>query len=172
MFWVDWEENFVLGGSTFKSLITKEQEKSCFPFYSNLVLSNFSCSNADNTLKWYRNDPLFWTCFVSVMKQCHFYVRWAVSSVMTRQNQIPTADGSRVTLALIPLWDMCNHTNGLVSLKCCFQNEYRTPHQKSFMGSKKLLQPIQFNHFYINSSMMFTVFSLVLQSSTGKTIFF
>lgn len=33
---------------------------------------------------------------------------------MTRQNQIPTEDGSRVTLALIPLWDMCNHTNGLV----------------------------------------------------------
>eukprot|EP00072_Mus_musculus_P043212 XP_006516147.3 PREDICTED: histone-lysine N-methyltransferase setd3 isoform X9 [Mus musculus] len=41
--------------------------------------------------------------------------RWAVSSVMTRQNQIPTEDGSRVTLALIPLWDMCNHTNGLLS---------------------------------------------------------
>lgn len=42
------------------------------------------------------------------------FSRWAVSSVMTRQNQIPTEDGSRVTLALIPLWDMCNHTNGLV----------------------------------------------------------
>ncbi|CAB1335481.1 unnamed protein product [Coregonus sp. 'balchen'] len=34
---------------------------------------------------------------------------------MTRQNQIPTEDGSRVTLALIPLWDMCNHTNGLIT---------------------------------------------------------
>nr|XP_020668561.1 histone-lysine N-methyltransferase setd3 isoform X2 [Pogona vitticeps] len=44
--------------------------------------------------------------------------RWAVSSVMTRQNQIPAEDGSRVTLALIPLWDMCNHTNGLPR-KCC-----------------------------------------------------
>ncbi|EMP30988.1 Histone-lysine N-methyltransferase setd3 [Chelonia mydas] len=41
--------------------------------------------------------------------------RWAVSSVMTRQNQIPTEDGSRVTLALIPLWDMCNHINGLIT---------------------------------------------------------
>ncbi|XP_007942800.2 actin-histidine N-methyltransferase [Orycteropus afer afer] len=41
--------------------------------------------------------------------------RWAVSSVMTRQNQIPTEDGSRVTLALIPLWDMCNHTDGLIT---------------------------------------------------------
>jgi hypothetical protein len=53
---------------------------------------------------------------------CLFYFilffcnRWAVSSVMTRQNQIPTEDGSRVTLALIPLWDMCNHTNGLVKI--------------------------------------------------------
>lgn len=46
------------------------------------------------------------------------YCRWAVSSVMTRQNQIPTEDGSRVTLALIPLWDMCNHTSGLVSTHC------------------------------------------------------
>uniref|UniRef100_A0A0B7BBI2 protein-histidine N-methyltransferase n=1 Tax=Arion vulgaris TaxID=1028688 RepID=A0A0B7BBI2_9EUPU len=39
--------------------------------------------------------------------------RWAVSSVMTRQNQIPARDGSRSTLGLIPLWDMCNHTNGV-----------------------------------------------------------
>lgn len=36
---------------------------------------------------------------------------------MTRQNQIPLEDGSGLTLALIPLWDMCNHTNGLVSLQ-------------------------------------------------------
>ncbi|XP_059178140.1 actin-histidine N-methyltransferase-like [Physella acuta] len=39
--------------------------------------------------------------------------RWAVASVMTRQNQIPGKDGSRATLGLIPLWDMCNHTNGI-----------------------------------------------------------
>ncbi|GFS14344.1 histone-lysine N-methyltransferase [Elysia marginata] len=39
--------------------------------------------------------------------------RWAVSTVMTRQNQIPARDGSRATLGLIPLWDMCNHTNGI-----------------------------------------------------------
>lgn len=41
--------------------------------------------------------------------------RWAVSSVMTRQNQIPLEDGSGLTLALIPLWDMCNHVNGLIT---------------------------------------------------------
>ncbi len=61
------------------------------------------------------------------MKQCYLYIRWAVSSVMTRQNQIPTADGSRVTLALIPLWDMCNHTNGLVSLQRCFKMNTELP---------------------------------------------
>ncbi|XP_061741811.1 actin-histidine N-methyltransferase [Nerophis ophidion] len=41
--------------------------------------------------------------------------RWAVSSVMTRQNQIPTKDGSQITQALIPLWDMCNHIHGLIT---------------------------------------------------------
>ncbi|WAR19299.1 SETD3-like protein [Mya arenaria] len=41
--------------------------------------------------------------------------RWAVSTVMTRQNQIPTSDGSKMTFALIPLWDMCNHCNGLIT---------------------------------------------------------
>jgi len=41
--------------------------------------------------------------------------RWAVSTVMTRQNQIPNAETGEVDTALIPLWDMCNHTNGWVS---------------------------------------------------------
>nr|CAD7427011.1 unnamed protein product [Timema monikensis] len=37
---------------------------------------------------------------------------WAVSTVMTRQNFVPSADGTGMVHALIPLWDMCNHTNG------------------------------------------------------------
>lgn len=41
--------------------------------------------------------------------------RWAVATVMTRQNQIPMPDGSKMTFALIPLWDMCNHCNGLIT---------------------------------------------------------
>lgn len=41
--------------------------------------------------------------------------RWAVSTVMTRQNQIPTPDGNRASFALIPLWDMCNHCNGTIT---------------------------------------------------------
>nr|CAD7194675.1 unnamed protein product [Timema douglasi] len=31
---------------------------------------------------------------------------------MTRQNFVPSADGTGMVHALIPLWDMCNHTNG------------------------------------------------------------
>lgn len=40
--------------------------------------------------------------------------RWAVSTVMTRQNLVPSeADPTKTnTLALIPLWDMCNHRQG------------------------------------------------------------
>lgn len=34
---------------------------------------------------------------------------WAVSVVMTRQNEIPTEPRS---LALVPVWDMCNHSPG------------------------------------------------------------
>uniref|UniRef100_A0A663M3I0 protein-histidine N-methyltransferase n=1 Tax=Athene cunicularia TaxID=194338 RepID=A0A663M3I0_ATHCN len=40
---------------------------------------------------------------------------YKVIQVSILNNQIPTEDGSRVTLALIPLWDMCNHTNGLIT---------------------------------------------------------
>ncbi|XP_064403787.1 actin-histidine N-methyltransferase-like [Halichondria panicea] len=41
---------------------------------------------------------------------------WAVSAVMSRQNEIPEkADGSNNVLALIPLWDLCNHTEGHMS---------------------------------------------------------
>lgn len=40
---------------------------------------------------------------------------WAVSTVMTRQNTVVSADGSALTQALIPLWDMCNHADGKLS---------------------------------------------------------
>jgi histone-lysine N-methyltransferase SETD3 len=38
--------------------------------------------------------------------------RWAVSTVMTRQNFIPTSDGREMINALIPLWDLSNHVQG------------------------------------------------------------
>ena len=43
--------------------------------------------------------------------------RWAVSTVMTRQNMIPvSAEGEEGMMnALIPYWDMANHDQGRVS---------------------------------------------------------
>ncbi|XP_035217158.1 actin-histidine N-methyltransferase-like isoform X2 [Stegodyphus dumicola] len=41
--------------------------------------------------------------------------RWAVSAVMTRQNVIPSADGSQQVTSLVPFFDMCNHINGKLS---------------------------------------------------------
>nr|XP_027200109.1 histone-lysine N-methyltransferase setd3-like [Dermatophagoides pteronyssinus] len=39
--------------------------------------------------------------------------RWALSTVMTRQNSIPSkADKNQTTFALIPFWDLCNHKEG------------------------------------------------------------
>lgn len=43
---------------------------------------------------------------------CFKLYRWAVSSVMTRQNVLPS---SSPKTALIPMWDMCNHENGKFS---------------------------------------------------------
>lgn len=41
---------------------------------------------------------------------------WAVSCVMSRQNEIPSkASLLSPTLALIPLWDLCNHCSGHIS---------------------------------------------------------
>ena len=41
---------------------------------------------------------------------------WAVSSVTTRQNKIPLkGDSGSHDLALIPLWDMCNHIEGVIT---------------------------------------------------------
>eukprot|EP00038_Savillea_parva_P025586 m.48480 g.48480 ORF g.48480 m.48480 type:complete len:493 (+) comp6997_c0_seq2:221-1699(+) len=44
--------------------------------------------------------------------------KWAVSAVMTRQNRIPlggTAYEPEFGLAMIPLWDMINHADGVVT---------------------------------------------------------
>lgn len=51
------------------------------------------------------------------IRNCFTYddYRWAVSTVMTRQNQVPTPDGEQLTFGLIPLWDMCNHCNGTIT---------------------------------------------------------
>ncbi|XP_053594227.1 actin-histidine N-methyltransferase [Microplitis demolitor] len=40
---------------------------------------------------------------------------WAVSTVMTRQNIIPSRNGTQMIHALIPMWDMCNHEDGNIT---------------------------------------------------------
>ncbi|KAK7074955.1 Histone-lysine N-methyltransferase setd3 [Halocaridina rubra] len=40
--------------------------------------------------------------------------RWAVSTIMTRQNRIPVKGGKN-QMALIPAWDMANHKEGMYS---------------------------------------------------------
>ena len=41
---------------------------------------------------------------------------WAVACVMSRQNEIPSAPGQpSPTLALIPVWDLCNHSSGNIT---------------------------------------------------------
>ncbi|KAI3658696.1 hypothetical protein MP638_004565 [Amoeboaphelidium occidentale] len=37
---------------------------------------------------------------------------WALSITMTRQNPIPKSSGDGTMLALVPVWDFCNHMNG------------------------------------------------------------
>ncbi|KAL7299358.1 hypothetical protein TKK_0007928 [Trichogramma kaykai] len=45
-----------------------------------------------------------------------FYLkRWAVSTVMTRQNMIPVKNEDKMILSLIPFWDMCNHEEGRIT---------------------------------------------------------
>ena len=45
-----------------------------------------------------------------------FGFRWAVSTVMTRQNFIPSSSSKNSMVnALIPFWDMSNHTNAKVT---------------------------------------------------------
>ncbi|XP_030574737.1 actin-histidine N-methyltransferase isoform X3 [Archocentrus centrarchus] len=88
--------------------------------------------------------------------------RWAVSSVMTRQNQIPTEDGSRVTLALIPLWDMCNHTNGLITTgynleddrcECVALQDYKKNEQiYIFYGTRSNAEFVIHNGFFFQDN--------------------
>ncbi|RWS30473.1 histone-lysine N-methyltransferase setd3-like protein [Leptotrombidium deliense] len=45
--------------------------------------------------------------------------RWGISTAMTRQNFVPSTDGSTMINALIPLWDLCNHKSGKQSTDYC-----------------------------------------------------
>ncbi|CAH0559894.1 unnamed protein product [Brassicogethes aeneus] len=58
------------------------------------------------------DDPV---CQIMQEKFTYNQYCWAVSTVMTRQNTIPAVNSDQMINALIPLWDLCNHTNGTIS---------------------------------------------------------
>lgn len=69
--------------------------------------------------------------FKNFLSLLYSFNRWAVSTVMTRQNLIPSqeeiveGDGKEKQLvplvnALIPLWDFCNHQDGQVKVNASF----------------------------------------------------
>ena len=79
------------------------------------TVSRSRCSRFVNVVALHVSG-VFQMCFRCFSKVFLVCFRWAVSTVMTRQNQIPSAESEDdVDTALIPLWDMCNHTNGWVS---------------------------------------------------------
>nr|NP_727144.1 SET domain containing 3 [Drosophila melanogaster]Q9W3U1.2 RecName: Full=Actin-histidine N-methyltransferase; AltName: Full=Protein-L-histidine N-tele-methyltransferase; AltName: Full=SET domain-containing protein 3 homolog [Drosophila melanogaster]AAF46222.2 SET domain containing 3 [Drosophila melanogaster]AAO39485.1 RE55639p [Drosophila melanogaster]ACL91415.1 CG32732-PA [synthetic construct] len=74
---------------------------------------------------------------------CYKLYRWAVSTVMTRQNLVPSEkqeseDGPKLISALIPYWDMANHRPGKITsfyatvsrqLECTAQEAVNTGEQ-------------------------------------------
>uniref|UniRef100_A0A673N247 protein-histidine N-methyltransferase n=1 Tax=Sinocyclocheilus rhinocerous TaxID=307959 RepID=A0A673N247_9TELE len=122
-----------------------------------------------DVLSQYKNTARQYAYFYKVIHVSHtdsllivgVYV-WAVSSVMTRQNQIPTADGSRVTLALIPLWDMSNHTNGLITTgynleddrcECVALKDYKEGEQiYIFYGTRSNAEFVIHNGFFFEDN--------------------
>ena len=72
---------------------------------------------------------------------------WAVACVMSRQNEIPSRLGHPPPiLALIPLWDLCNHTSGYISTffnvessscNCYAQQDFKVDEEyKIFYGKR------------------------------------
>ena len=76
---------------------------------------------------------------------------WAVSCVMSRQNEIPSKPTlPSPTLALIPLWDLCNHSSGSISTffnvetstcDCYAQQDFRADEEfRIFYGGRSNLE--------------------------------
>ncbi|XP_042242386.1 actin-histidine N-methyltransferase-like isoform X2 [Homarus americanus] len=71
--------------------------------------------------------------------------RWAVSTVMTRQNRVPVKESSG-QMALIPAWDMTNHEQGIYSTDydneencsvCLAQRDFKAGEQFSIHYSQR-----------------------------------
>jgi len=92
--------------------------------------------------------------------------RWAVSTLTTRQNQVPfvSSDGKvEQTLALIPLWDMFNHSPGKMSthytmtsgeLECSSMKKFVVGEQVSICyGDRPNFELLIHNGFVIENHM-------------------
>ncbi|XP_058798378.1 actin-histidine N-methyltransferase isoform X2 [Phymastichus coffea] len=83
--------------------------------------------------------------------------RWAVSTVMTRQNLIPDKNGSEMVYSLIPMWDMCNHQEGRITTdfdlesnhcKCYAMKKFRKDDQIFiYYGSRSNLEFFLYSGF-------------------------
>merc|ERR1719189_1677027 len=76
----------------------------------------------EDALKQYkfvaRQYAYFYRLFANTMLKDYLTYdeyRWAVSTVMTRQNLVPGKETSSAINSLIPFWDLANHDNGQLS---------------------------------------------------------
>jgi len=71
--------------------------------------------------------------------------RWSVSSVMTRQNLVPGDEEGSSINTLIPMWDMANHDNGVLSTD--YDPNTENP-STVCMANREFKQGEQFTIFY------------------------
>merc|ERR1719336_3744386 len=92
-------------------------------YYSNDQFEQLKGSPAmEDALKQYkfvaRQYAYFYRLFANTMLKDYLTYdeyRWAVSTVMTRQNLVPGRETSSAINSLIPFWDFANHDNGQLS---------------------------------------------------------
>ncbi|XP_011503823.1 PREDICTED: histone-lysine N-methyltransferase setd3, partial [Ceratosolen solmsi marchali] len=124
-------------------LIEKNKEQSKWKPYLNILPKNYNTvlymnindmmelkdsPNFDAALKQCRNIARQYSYFNKIFQNSKNSVsellrdtfsyeeyRWAVSTVMTRQNIIPSEDNLQMIHSLIPMWDLCNHEHGKIT---------------------------------------------------------
>ena len=98
----------------------------------------------------------------------------------TRLNQIPSPDGTQMSYALIPLWDMCNHCNGQLSTdfdllknssECYAMADFKREEQIFiFYGSRPNAQLLLHNGF-VYSENLFDTYAIKLGISKSDPLF-
>ncbi|KAE8752234.1 hypothetical protein FOCC_FOCC001027, partial [Frankliniella occidentalis] len=97
------------GSDIRSSLSGRSRSRTCSPLSTTMASSTLLL-----TPTWWISPTCSSTTASGLSATC-LMTSWAVSTVMTRQNAVVSADGGDLTQALIPLWDMCNHADGKLS---------------------------------------------------------